>query len=112
MISATSENNEKGDENDEYGGEPSVGPVQNVEEQLVDRDVEMHDTGHVGQTPSTEPTIIQRMSSSLENRLADKTLWGHIDPRAEWPEWQEVVCDEDIDAMLAARRARNRQLGK
>ena len=120
MITATSEatlgssKNEKGNENNSFGGERSVSHVQNTEDHYVDEDIEMRDTATVTQILCTEPNIMWRTSSSssLEKRLADKTLWGHIDPRTEWPEWQEVVCDEDIDAVLAARRARNRQLGK
>src|SRR5580700_6250506 len=57
---------------------------------------------------STESQTMQRTSpsSSLEERLADKTRWCHFNPRTEWHEWQKIVCDEDIDAVLAARRAK------
>lgn len=87
--------------------------VQNIEEQLVDG-AEMPDIDKVTQSLCTEPTIMQKTSwsSSLEKRQADITLWGHIDPRTEWLEWPQVVSDEDIDAVLAARRAHNRQLGE
>jgi hypothetical protein len=107
-------NNEKGDENSPSCDRRSMNHVQNVEEQLVDEDVEMPDIDKVTQPLCTEPTIMRKTSSSssLEKRLADITLWGHIDPRTEWLEWPQVVSDEDIDAVLAARRAHSRQLGE
>lgn len=120
MITATSEatlgssKNELGNENNSFGGESSISHPQPTEDHHVDEDIEMRDTASVTQMLCTEQNIMWRTSSSssLERRLADRTLWGYIDPRTEWPEWQEVLCNEDIDAVLAARRARNRQLGK
>jgi hypothetical protein len=102
-------NNEKGDENSPSCDRRSMSHVQNVGELLVDEAVEMPDIDKV-----KEPTIMRKTSSSssLEKRLADITMWGHIDPRTEWLEWPQVVSDEDIDAVLVARRAHNRQLGE
>ena len=92
----------------------SIIPVQNVEEQLEKEDFETPDMDLATQSLSGGQALLRRglLSSSLKKVLTDETLWGHIDPRTEWPEWKEVACDEGIDAMLAARRARNRQLGK
>jgi hypothetical protein len=120
LIAATSEttlgslNNGKGDENSMPGCVRRISHAQASEDRQVDEDVEMSDTGSVTQTLRTEPKVMRRTSSlsSRGKRLADRRLWGHIDPRTEWPESQEVVCDERMDIELAARRARNRQLGK
>jgi hypothetical protein len=118
MIVATSEatfrssNNEKGEETNRAGGGNGISHSPTYEERRADEDPEMLDASPA-QIRCTESRTMQRTSSSsLEERLDDKTRWGHFDPRTEWPEWQEVVCGEDIDAVLVARRARNRQLGK
>jgi hypothetical protein len=108
-----SSNNGKGEESNRPGGENSISHPQAFEERHEDEDLVMPDAGPTTEVYCTESrTTRKTLSSSLEERLADKMRWGHLDPRTEWYEWQEVVCNEDIDAVLAARRARNRQLGK
>lgn len=119
LIAATSEatlgtSNNEGDERNISFCAQTINHPQTSEDRHVEEDFEMPNTDSVIQTLRTEPMTMRKTpsSSSLEERLADKMRWGHIDPRTEWPEWQEAVCEEDLDAMLAARRAHNRQLGK
>jgi hypothetical protein len=119
LIAATSKatlgtlNNSKGDENISSASGQTINHLQPSEDRHVDEGVVMSDIGPVPQTLCTKSKTMRRSSSSsVEKRLADKTRWGHFNPRTQWHEWQEVICDEDMDAVLAARRARNRQLGK
>lgn len=116
IIAATSEatfgssNNEKGDEDYTSVGEISIIHHQTFEDRHIE-DNDQPDTDSITRPGCTESRTRTLSSSSLERRLADKSLWGYIDPRTEWPECEEVICDEDIDDLLAARRAQNRQLG-
>ncbi len=118
-IAATSEatlgtsNREQKNENNSSGNKQTRNHVQTSKDCQVDGDVEILEITSLSQALNNEPRIMRMSSTSdFEKRITDKTQWGHIDPRTEWPEWPQVVCDEDMDAVLAARRARNRQLGK
>ncbi len=105
--------NREGDKSKHFRSGQATCYAQTPESCHINENVTILETTLPTRISSTKLRAIERKLSlpAFERKSADKKLWGHIDPRIDWPELPREVPEEEIDSVLAARRAHNRQLG-